>query len=408
MKNTRRGERITFRLNVLLGTAQRAVRAVTENVSNHGLFIRSHHGQVPNQVVRFSVFDPESNEQINLVGIVAWCQPPTDSTPDGPPGMGVSLFGNSRDVMSRWSDVVRRVKGWADQGLARAPGHRNPAPATPAPPAEASQAQAESERPRRAYTRRPAKFNVTLRPEGIAELNQFKLKDISEGGTFVLTPKLVPVGSQINLRLVHPTSNETFTIPGLVVRAIDSLDVNEKGIGIRFETDLLDWESWDAYIARNAPCLTHQETASPPRNAARPSSPARPMPRGKQSADTGGRYRDLPVYREESKTPAVGESYHEDRKTPPVGAPGAARPVPLENKTPPKGVPLFEDQRTPPVRGRSERSSPRAGLPREEKKTPSVGLPVVPKNARRDPNSVRPAGRDVRRPPGRNHPSEPD
>ena len=117
MKNTRRGERITFRLNVLLGTAQRAVRAVTENVSNHGLFIRSHHGRVPNQVVRFSVFDPESNEQINLVGIVAWCQPPHESTPDGPPGMGVSLFGNSRDVMSRWADVVGRVKGWAEQDI---------------------------------------------------------------------------------------------------------------------------------------------------------------------------------------------------------------------------------------------------------------------------------------------------
>ena len=65
---------------------------------------------------------------------------------------------------------------------------------------------------KRAHERRPAKFNVTLRPDGIAALQQFEIKDISEGGTFVLTQTLIPLGSRVNLRLVHPQTNDTFQI----------------------------------------------------------------------------------------------------------------------------------------------------------------------------------------------------
>ena len=247
VKNTRRAERFDFRLGVLFSSPYRVTQALTINVGALGLFIRTDQTREPNQVIRFSVVDPESTEHIDLVGIVAWTVHPTRGHTGRAPGMGVSLFGNNRDSMRRWGALLSRVAQWAGRGLDGPPARNTPSFPHPRP------IETPPDTARRAHVRRPAKFNVTLRPEGIEELDQFKLKDISEGGTFVLTARLIPVGSHINLRLIHPETGDAFVIPGVVVRSIDSLDIAEKGIGIRFETEAVVWSEWDEFIARNAP-----------------------------------------------------------------------------------------------------------------------------------------------------------
>jgi Tfp pilus assembly protein PilZ len=120
---------------------------------------------------------------------------------------------------------------------------------------------------KRAHARRPAKFNVTLRPEGVEALQDFELRDISEGGTFVLSPTLIPVGSRVNLRLVHPQSGETFAIEGHVARAVDSLDEREKGIGIRFEMSNEDRAAWRVFVLRFAPQPAQPQVFLPPPEA---------------------------------------------------------------------------------------------------------------------------------------------
>ncbi len=352
MTNFRRSERYRFRLQVVFKSAYGSQRALTEDVSFHGVFIRTDESRAPNQLVKFTILDPEGGEAIDLLGIVARAVEPTEAQAERPPGIGVSLFGNSRAVESRWVKLVRRVKAWSDKGhlepppmetessftplparsmetltqkpplsgihkrptpppvaesprsrvisvpppsaerksmppLPRRPHHDSAPPAavmqrkaTPAPPATTPPAAtpppvvsappptepsmpppAVAEAPvatpvdavKRAHVRRPARFNVTLRPDGVAALAQFELRDISEGGTFVLTNELLPVGSRINLRLIHPTSGEAFAIQGQIVRAIDSLDPTEKGIGIRFQTDSIDRTSWETFVRKNAP-----------------------------------------------------------------------------------------------------------------------------------------------------------
>jgi Tfp pilus assembly protein PilZ len=326
LANFRRSQRFVFRLDVLLKGAWKGTPTTTEDVSFHGVFVRTDEERATNQLLKFTVTDPRNGEAVELMGIVARCVPPHAATAQRPPGIGVSLFGNDRATEARWVSIIRHVKGWSEQGLKAPPrgplggsplppslqqqrtlvGVPRPAAATPTPlPASTRSSQvgatptlprpataialppppspppppriapsttgvrpvppalaADSTPPpvgagydatKRAHVRRPAKFNVTLRPEGVEALQDFELRDISEGGTFVLSPTLIPVGSRVNLRLVHPQSGETFAIEGHVARAVDSLDEREKGIGIRFEMSAEDRAAWRVFVLRFAP-----------------------------------------------------------------------------------------------------------------------------------------------------------
>jgi Tfp pilus assembly protein PilZ len=176
---------------------------------------------------------------------------------------------------------------------------------------------------KRAHERRPAKFNVTLRPDGIAALQQFEIKDISEGGTFVLTPTLIPLGSRVNLRLVHPQSGETFQIAGLVARAVDSLDESEKGIGIKFDVDTLDRRAWAEFVGRLAPVPQELPPSIPPppvpgvRVLRTPTAPP-PDPPILLGSD------EAPV-----RDPALSDPNSSDPSLPPVILDGRERPVPV-------------------------------------------------------------------------------
>lgn len=366
MSNFRRSERYEFSLQVLFKGTYRARPALTGDVSFHGVFIRTDETRAPNQLVKFTVIDPENQEQVDLLGIVARSTPPSKATPSRPPGIGVSLFGNSRAVEARWVKLIRRVKMWSERGLTQAP---TPPPAgatpppeeealavdpTPTPVPEPERRPAPPEVPpvpgvtplkappprtnplprvardalkqetpavdavRRAHVRRPARFNVTLRPEGLEALAQFEMRDISEGGTFVLTRQLLPVGSRINLRLVHPTSEETFTILGQVVRTIDSIDPAEKGIGIRFQTDGVDAGGWQTFMQRHAP-VSNDAPLLPPLHEE--------MPRVSVTRTPAPRHADPPVLLGEDESPFT--SGGSDPGGAPILLDGGEAPVPV-------------------------------------------------------------------------------
>lgn len=244
MANFRRSQRYRFHLRLEVQGAAGPTPALTHDVSYHGAFVRTDEVRAVNQLVRFRCVDPPGEPAIDLVGIVARCVPAEDATEAQPPGIGVSLFGNRSETETRWLALVRRVQSWTERGLAEPP---TASPALKPPPLP------KIDSIRRRHVRRPSPFNVTLRPQGVEALANFEMRDISEGGTFVLTRTLLPVGSEISLQLVHPETEDTFRIAGHVVRSIDSADREEKGIGIRFDVSTVDRGAWDAFIARNAP-----------------------------------------------------------------------------------------------------------------------------------------------------------
>jgi len=302
LANLRRSHRYAFRLEVLLKGGWKPTPTTTDDVSFHGVFVRTDEERATNQLLKFTVTDPRSGEALELMGIVARCVPPSAASPERPPGIGISLFGNDRATEAKWVAMIRQVKAWADQGLKAPPpalpvragapavpasppvataasrplqqthtplGLPRPVPSTPTPlpvrPAPAAPPNAPSapnapntepvDATKRAHTRRPAKFNVTLRPDGVGALQQFELRDISEGGTFVLSTTLIPVGSRVNLRLVHPQTGETFSIQGEVARVVDSVNPLDKGIGIRFELSSEERVAWRTFVDRYAPPL---------------------------------------------------------------------------------------------------------------------------------------------------------
>ncbi len=386
MSNFRRSERFDFSLQILFKGTFHARGALTEDVSFHGVFIRTDETRAPNQLVKFTVIDPDTQDQIDLLGIVARSTPPAKATPTSPPGIGVSLFGNSRSVEARWVKLIRRVKAWSERGLTAAPTGpgigttpppssaglpseptptpvpepllqrpsppavppvpgaglvRPPAPRTRPPPKIAQEVLTRQETPtidavKRAHVRRPTRFNVTLRPEGLEALNQFEVRDISEGGTFVLTRQLLPVGSRINLRLVHPTTDATFTILGEVVRSIDSIDPAEKGIGIRFQTDAVDTDTWGTFMQRHNPMPNGGD-------------PLLPTPEGVE----------LPQV-QVTRTPMP------QRKDPPVLLGAEETPAPGTAGSDPGGAPILLDRRESPVPvilGEGVDQPPRSGPP---------------------------------------------
>ncbi|MCB9526497.1 MAG: PilZ domain-containing protein [Myxococcales bacterium] len=297
------GPRHRFQLDVLFKGGPRMKPALTHTVGLHGVFIRTDEHRPMNQLVRFSVVDPQGGRHLDLMGIVTQVVPMAAATRDQPPGIDVELFGNAREAEAWWLHLMRRVKAWVERGYtsARCPGYDPwtgtvhdpedapqkalpprpaepaPPPAEPAPPAAAIHRRAapkpqgawitQGDTVRRQHVRRPAgRFNVTVRPADRAALSHFGLKDISEGGTFVLAGQLLPVGTRVNVRLVHPDAPADFLLTGEVVRVVDSKDPDEKGMGIQFDTGTVDVHEWVAFLQQAAP-VRQPEVAPVPDDA---------------------------------------------------------------------------------------------------------------------------------------------
>ncbi|MCK6574900.1 PilZ domain-containing protein, partial [Myxococcota bacterium] len=121
MANFRRSQRYPFRLDVLLKGTYRNTPTTTEDVSFHGIFIRSDEERAPNQLLKFIVVDPRNGEHVELLGIVARCVTRAEAAANRPPGVGVSLFGNDRATEARWVAIMRQIKVWVEVGHRAAP-----------------------------------------------------------------------------------------------------------------------------------------------------------------------------------------------------------------------------------------------------------------------------------------------
>ena len=110
MSNLRRSQRFPFMLDVLLHGQMRPTPTTTDDISFHGVFIRTDEERVPNQLIKFTVIDPRDGERLELLGIVARCIKSAERTSSRAPGIGISLFGNDRSTEARWVAVIRQVK----------------------------------------------------------------------------------------------------------------------------------------------------------------------------------------------------------------------------------------------------------------------------------------------------------
>lgn len=227
MSHHRRTVRHACRLAVRLVDGGRPQPAVTFDISDHGLFVRTDEHWVPNALVRFHVADPDDPRPLALLGIVARCLPLGAHHPEGP-GIGISLFGNVRPAETRWRGIVR-------QAAAAAAGWRVALEA----PRDAIDAI------RRRHTRRHALVQVELETDGrrgVADLG-----DLSEGGVFLRPETSIEPETSARLHLVA-RSGESVNVHALVVR------VAEEGIGLKITPlSAAENEQWIGFLAQHAP-----------------------------------------------------------------------------------------------------------------------------------------------------------
>lgn len=229
MSHHRQSERHACRLQVRLVDGTNARPALTENISRGGLFVRTDEFWVANALVRLHLTIPDEARPIALLGIVTRCE---QASNHGPPGIGVSLFGNGEAVRARWTALVRRAG-------AAAAGWTTPLDAEDAVDAI-----------RRAHTRRPCDLPARLATAAGEQAG--RLLSASEGGIFVSVGDLLPAGAAVTLTVLPP-DGEAVAVSGAVVRAADSLDPLEKGVGVRIAGDPDSIATWEAFMLMHVP-----------------------------------------------------------------------------------------------------------------------------------------------------------
>jgi hypothetical protein len=190
--------------------------------------------------MRLTVRDPADGAQIELLGVATWSA--------AGEGFGFSLKHNAADVETRWVALVRRAR---HQGGEPAPPSRDQPGATAfAAPARALGATWRAAvRTPPVAEEHPIVFMLDTRP---ADLAAFERHVALHRGAFFLSYRLLPVGTPVIVRIVHPGGGRFFDLRGVVVSAVDSISAAERAIGVRFADDIAG-DAWARFIACQVP-----------------------------------------------------------------------------------------------------------------------------------------------------------
>lgn len=188
MAERRRSDRYPAQLQVDIVERKGDRRVVTTDVGRHGIFVRM--DDPPNERLLVQMKIHLADGPVPVLAVVAR----RVAT-----GAGLQFFVLAPDAKDKWDAYISTLRG--DR------------------PAAADQ---------RATPRRLASFLVRMRD--VSRLREVYTRDISDGGMFVSTPLLRPIGSEVSLVVVHPASDEEFELYGTVARIQEG---PPKGMGIR-------------------------------------------------------------------------------------------------------------------------------------------------------------------------------
>lgn len=100
-------------------------------------------------------------------------------------------------------------------------------------------------RHKREHPREPFSLPVTLTDKNTGEVLDLVISDLSVGGMFVPTPRPLPVGTELKVRIHLEGSEFTVDADGWVVRIVvgDTPGAGSCGMGIHFTVDSqLGWQ----------------------------------------------------------------------------------------------------------------------------------------------------------------------
>lgn len=273
----RRYARIPVLMEVLVRTGLGEARLLTSDLARGGLFIRTDAPAQLRELVEVKVEIDDGGEPLDVVAVVRHRITPREASERGvAPGMGVQFYGMSERAQRRWEQYSRKIEGRYEAKQRNSEpqpsaGHQairpiSPKNATiPAPPmalgavlSEAAALDVEEEpgaplegpasdsgrhsplrlaapgaidKIRRRNVRYKAEFRVRI-PD-MEKLHEFLTQDISSGGVFLSTDRVLELGSEVRVHVMHPDTEEAFPLDGEVVRISGGADT-PRGVGIRF------------------------------------------------------------------------------------------------------------------------------------------------------------------------------
>ena len=194
----RRAPRFDTTLDVSIGVFDVRRRCQTTNVSRHGVHLDTNPGVPVGRMVWLHIQVP-TESGIQMVEATAVVRPsPTDRQ-----GAGLEFSMSLRGSRQLWEAYIRELEG--DRGEER-----------------------------RIWPRRDVSFLVRLAEEG----EPIRTEDISGSGMRIATDQPITIGTEADLLLIHPSTEEVFEVKAKVVRHIHEAE-RLVALGVAF-VDLSD------------------------------------------------------------------------------------------------------------------------------------------------------------------------
>jgi tetratricopeptide (TPR) repeat protein len=205
MDERRRHPRYTRVIPVEVKDREGGQQLVTANISQGGVFVVTDSPRPELELVQLFFRFPARDEAVERMGIVTRRVTPSPQMTDKP-GMAVELLELPADDLEQWERLVSSM------------------------PEEQEPVVDPVRRRRPRYTGR---FRVCV--TGEAQPLKAQTRDISSAGVFLTPPPSQPVGSKVELVLVHPRSGKEFAQTGRVVRVVEEPEGEGSGAGIAFD-----------------------------------------------------------------------------------------------------------------------------------------------------------------------------
>ena len=189
----RRHDRFYVTLPMRLQSGGAWVEAETVDVSLGGLFIRTPRPPPLRQLVKAVVVLPPDQNECTLMAMAVFVGPAHNAWT----GVGLQLFGLDPSTRSRWEVGVRHVQ--------TLPNVRT------VPDVDAREAPVETSEP---WERLVPELRVRL--QNVSDLENILSRELPKGRMYVRTSVHLDSGTEVELQLMHPHSESTFSLAGRV------------------------------------------------------------------------------------------------------------------------------------------------------------------------------------------------
>jgi len=220
----RRFRRYEVSIPVELVSRHGNTEMLTNDISRHGAFLRTDNPASERQLVKL-LFKLPGGAVVEVMGSVSYVAYPEDRSKQGP-GMGIKFFSIPSDAKEIWDRFCLSLENGVKIKAAQLK------------PLETS----EEDKPelhdapevpiRRHAPRIRTSFLVRLRDR--ERMRDFYTHDISTGGMFLKTPLLKEHGEDLDIVLIHPETKEEFPLEARVVRVVNSMNREQKGMAVEF------------------------------------------------------------------------------------------------------------------------------------------------------------------------------